>query len=178
MSCTVPLSVRQSQPLSVGAWNYSIWVPFPDPKTYLWDNIRQLMGVPKGENLPIDAVQRRTGVGRGTVQRIRAGEAATQLDSLTAIATKLGVPTWRLLQQGGGLSSRALLLAEMIDEIPDQDDRESCAKLCETLAHLAQAGELAPVLRAFQALSIDGAPTAERPARQLSPSGVIPPTRT
>ena len=178
MSRTVPHAVRNGQPLSVRARNYATWVAFPDPKTFLWDNIRRLMGVPEGASLPLDVVQKRTGVGRGTVQRIKAGEAATQLDSLTTIASKLGVPTWRLLQNEGALSPRALLLAEMLDEIPDQADRDSCAKLCETLTHLAHAGEIAPIIAALQSLSIGAAPKDVQPDGLSSPSGATRPART
>ena len=75
-------------------------------------------------------------------------------------------------------SPRALLLAEMLDEIPDKADRDQCAAFCESMAHLAQAGELAPVLKAFQALSIGAAPTPSPAADRLLPSAVAPTRRT
>ena len=59
-----------------------------DPKTFLSGNIALLMGTgsPTG-----DAVQRKTQVGRGTVQRIKEGSTSTGTDTLLAIADAFGV---------------------------------------------------------------------------------------
>lgn len=46
----------------------------------------------------VDAVQRKTQVGRGTVQRIKEGSTSTGTDTLLAIADAFGVEPWELLQ--------------------------------------------------------------------------------
>ena len=45
----------------------------------------------------VDAVQRKTQVGRGTVQRIKEGSTSTGTDTLLAIADAIGVEPWELL---------------------------------------------------------------------------------
>lgn len=45
----------------------------------------------------VDAVQRKTQVGRGTVQRIKEGSTSTGTDTLLAIADAFGVEPWELL---------------------------------------------------------------------------------
>jgi transcriptional regulator with XRE-family HTH domain len=113
------------QPPTVGFFQYRAAVQYPDPQTYLWRNICALMGYASGEREPsIDVVTARVGVGRGTVQRIKEGSAATRLDSLATIADKLGVPVWRLLQQDGALSPAAIRAATLYDKIKREDDRK------------------------------------------------------
>ncbi len=46
----------------------------------------------------VDAVQRKTQVGRGTVQRIKEGSTSTGTDTLLAIADAFGVEPWELLR--------------------------------------------------------------------------------
>ena len=65
-----------------------------DPKTFLWSNIALLMGT---GSPTVDAVQRKTQVGRGTVQRIKEGSTSTGTDTLLAIADAFGVEPWELL---------------------------------------------------------------------------------
>lgn len=104
-------------------------MPFIDPSSVLWENICRLMGYAPGEKGPsIDAVQRRVGVGRGTVQRIKEKSAAAQLDSLTTIAAKLGVPVWKLLQPldelpppASHVSARARVVAELFETLEPED---------------------------------------------------------
>ena len=45
----------------------------------------------------VDAVQRKTQVGRGTVRRIKEGSTSTGTDTLLAIADAFGVEPWELL---------------------------------------------------------------------------------
>lgn len=68
-----------------------------DPRTYLWKNICALM---LAEDPSLDAVVKRTKIGRGTVQRIKAGDTATRLSSLEAIAKAFGIEVWQLLVKG------------------------------------------------------------------------------
>lgn len=49
------------------------------------------------ESPSIDMVVARTKIGRGTIQRIREGEAATRIDSLTKIAEAFGLEVWQLM---------------------------------------------------------------------------------
>lgn len=66
----------------------------PDPKSYLWDNLCALMRV---DNPSVDAVQRKTKVGRGTIQRIKEGQTSVGLDNLDRIASAFQVSVWQLL---------------------------------------------------------------------------------
>ena len=64
-----------------------------DPKDYLWRNIAFLMKV---EDPTIDAVQRKTGIGRGTAQRIMEGKTSVGIDVIRTIANSFGVEAWQL----------------------------------------------------------------------------------
>ena len=66
-----------------------------DPKTYLWQNICLLM---KSESPTVDAVQLKTKVGRGTVQRIKEGQTSIGTDKLLAIAEAFDIKLSELLQ--------------------------------------------------------------------------------
>jgi len=66
-----------------------------NPKTYLWHNICLLM---KCESPTVDAVQLKTKVGRGTVQRIKEGQTSIGTDKLLAIAEAFDLELWKLLQ--------------------------------------------------------------------------------
>lgn len=100
-----------------------------DPKIYLWERICKLVRQKKPGNWPpsVDEVQSVVGVGRGTVQRIREGEAATRLSSLTTIADSLGLPVWQLLMPESvtllPLSARAIELGRVFDQLPAQRQR-------------------------------------------------------
>lgn len=100
-----------------------------DPKTYLWERICRLVRERKPGNWPpsVDEVQSVVGVGRGTVQRIREGEAATRLSSLTTIAQHLGMPVWQLLLPESlellPLSPRAIEVGRVYDSLPPQKQR-------------------------------------------------------
>src|SRR5450830_549402 len=72
-----------------------------DPKTFLWSNICILM---QDENPPIDAVQRKTKVGRGTIQRIKEGATSIGIDKLHEIADAFNLPVWQLLVPGLGVA--------------------------------------------------------------------------
>ena len=145
---SVPHSVRSSQPLSVRSDSYPTSVKFSDPKTFLWGNICRLAGI--GESPSLDDVQARVGVGRGTVQRIKEGESATRLSSLTAIAEKLDVPTWRLLQDEAvsvpdaakSVPSTGQSLDEMLSMLSavlNQADDQTRARVAERLQAFAAA---------------------------------------
>lgn len=54
----------------------------------------------RAEAPSLDVVQKRTGVGRGTVQRIRDGDSATSLSILTKIAEAFGLEVWQLMVPG------------------------------------------------------------------------------
>lgn len=65
-----------------------------DPRAYLWRNIGALMGQ---EKPTLDAVLKKAKLGRGTLQRIRDGDAAVRISSLLAVAEAFGVEVWQLL---------------------------------------------------------------------------------
>lgn len=65
-----------------------------DPKTYLWKNVCELVGI---ESPGIDEVQRHLKIGRGTVQRIKEGQTSVGLDVLATIAAKFNIEVWQLL---------------------------------------------------------------------------------
>ena len=77
-----------------------------DPKTFLWSNIALLMGTGPPT---VDAVQRKTQVGRGTVQRIKEGSTSTGTDTLLAIADAFGVEPWELLHPQLGKQTATLV---------------------------------------------------------------------
>lgn len=103
IAASVPHSVRTSQPHTVRSGQYRIRMNASDPKTYLWANLCALMGEPV--TVSIDAVQRRTKIGRGTVQRIKEGSTSIGINVLTSIATEFQVEAWQLLAPslGAGL---------------------------------------------------------------------------
>lgn len=68
-------------------------VAVTDPKTYLWQNICVLM---KGA-ATIDAVTEKTGVGRGTIQRIKEGRTSVGTDVLVSIADAFEIDIPQLL---------------------------------------------------------------------------------
>lgn len=147
MPPNVPVAVRSSQPQSVSHCGHSLGMPFIDPRTVLWANICALLGHQPGDKAPsIDTVQRRVGVGRGTVQRIKEQSAATQLDSLITIAAKLGVPVWKLLQPASEVtapavaSPRALAVAALFDQLSPRD-----MQAVEALATNLQPEDATPV---------------------------------
>lgn len=148
MGGSVPQSVHDSQPLSVRMGWYAHAVKFVDPKTVLWGNICRLAEI--GEDPTIDAVHAKVGVGRGTVQRIKEGQAATRLSSLTSIAEKLGVPTWRLLQDKADRTGAADKLAQLCDEITDDRERERFIAMMERCGRLAISGGLSAALAGLQ----------------------------
>lgn len=104
-------------------------VAIDEPRTYLWQRICKLVrpGAATGEP-SIDEVQRAVKVGRGTVQRIKEGEAATRLSSLTTIAQNLGLPVWQLMMPEDTevqvLSPRALEVARVFDDLPAHRQRQ------------------------------------------------------
>ena len=106
-------------------------MPALDPKDYLWKNLCLLMGSPEPT---VDSVQAKTGVGRGTIQRIKEGETSVGTDKLRQIADAFHLETWQLLVPGlktwddhetldsaaryDKLSGLALNIAEMFDTLP------------------------------------------------------------
>lgn len=77
MGRNVPLPVRYVKPgcgpPAVQRLQYPADMATTDPRAYLWRNICTLLG---DEDPSLDKVQRATGIGRGSVQRIKAGDAA------------------------------------------------------------------------------------------------------
>lgn len=63
----------------------------------VWRNIGRLMG---DTDPSIDAVKARTALGRGTIQRIRAGENV-EMGSLAQLAKDFRVEAWQLLSPDG-----------------------------------------------------------------------------
>src|SRR5574337_1655632 len=94
----IPQSVRTAQPFSVYAGGYSVDMASRPPQNVLWANICARFGVDPWAPGALDRVLPKAGVGRGTLQRIQAGEDGTRLSSLITIAERLGIPVWRLLQ--------------------------------------------------------------------------------
>ena len=175
---SVPLAVCSSQPTSVRDKRHTQPM-YREPKTFLWANICALMGYGPDVAPPgIDAVKSRVGVGRGTVQRIREQSASTRLDGITTIAENLGVPVWRLLQDGSGPSARALFVASMLDKIADPAERDRACVLAEYYAAVGQAGQLGPVIEAMQKLAPAIAPTPAHPLPSTSHNGASPAART
>lgn len=68
-----------------------------DPKSYLWQNIASLMRIPAPS---VDAVQSKTKVGRGTIQRIKEGETSVGVDTLQSIAKAFSIEVWQLMVPG------------------------------------------------------------------------------
>ena len=68
-----------------------------DPKTFLWGNVCALMGE---EDPSLDRVARRTGVGRGNLQRMRDPEKGVEMRTLTAVAAGFRLQVWQLLVPG------------------------------------------------------------------------------
>lgn len=101
-------------------------MPAIDPKDYLWRNICSLMGDPEPT---VDSVQAKTGVGRGTVQRIKEGQTSVGTDKLTQIAEAFGLEAWQLLVPGlhapdhlpsdQPFSQEAQRIAHWFDKLPD-----------------------------------------------------------
>ena len=96
-----------------------------DPKTYLWRNICLLM---KCESPTVDAVQLKTKVGRGTVQRIKEGQTSIGTDKLLAIAEAFDIELSDLLQP------------DLKPQTPSAHAKPSTTTptLAETLAQLGQ----------------------------------------
>jgi len=69
-----------------------------DPKTYLWRRICDLIGQ---ESPSVDAVTKRLGIGRGTVQRIKEGETSVGTEKLVEIAKAFDLEVWELLKPPG-----------------------------------------------------------------------------
>lgn len=96
----------------------------------------------------VDAVQRKTQVGRGTVQRIKEGSTSTGTDTLLAIADAFGVEPWELLQPQLGKQTANLgankatspTLAQALEVVATKlnlltdDQREMVAQRLQTLA--------------------------------------------
>lgn len=117
---------------------YRAGMPATDPRSYLWTNICQLIGI---EEPSLNDVQKRVGVGRGTVQRIKDGDTGTRIDSLAVIATKLGVEVWQLLhptlgKSGAPLSAGAMEIATLYERL-DPAARENLYRLLQSMQQLA-----------------------------------------
>ena len=111
-----------------------------DPKTYLWANIEAHMG---GGAQTIDAVQKRTGASRGTVQRIKGAKNSTGIDVLMEVSQAIGIEVWELLRpstqsatlptSGSALRSALKVLAGSLDAL-SEDYRVEVADRLRTLA--------------------------------------------
>lgn len=96
---------------------------------YLWANIAALMGADPEMPGLLDRVQRKTGVGRGIIQRIQGGpealrdlaeggkEPSVELRSLVAIANALKVEVWELLKPSKRAAdpARKYVMADLLD---------------------------------------------------------------
>lgn len=96
-AATVPQTVCNTQPHTVRPSGYRIRMPTADPRTFLWANIAALM---RTEDPTLDAVAAKTKIGRGTIQRIKEGEAATRISSLQSIAEAFDIEVWQFLVPG------------------------------------------------------------------------------
>lgn len=107
-------------------------MPAEDPKDYLWRNICSLMG---SDEPTVDSVQIRTGIGRGTVQRIKEGETSIGTDKLKQISEAFGLEVWQLLVPGLRLpddpaadehliSAAAMRLAVHFDDMLEPSQRK------------------------------------------------------
>ena len=94
-----------------------------DPKTYLWHNICLLM---KCDSPTVDAVQLKTKIGRGTVQRIKEGQTSIGTDKLLAIAEAFDIELSKLLQP------------DLKPQTPSPAPLPAAASLAETLAQLGE----------------------------------------
>lgn len=70
----------------------------------LWDNLVAMMGTP---NPSLNAIAKRTGVGRGNIQRIRDGDNVT-LSTVDDLARAFRVPAWQLLMPKHGPAASAV----------------------------------------------------------------------
>lgn len=98
IACVMPRSVPQTvwagQPLAVRSKRYFSEMTDDNPIPHLWGNICELMG---SDSPSLDDVASKTGVGRGTVQRIKNGETNIQTKNLAAIARAFGLSLWQLM---------------------------------------------------------------------------------
>lgn len=69
-----------------------------DPKTYLWANVVALMRC--GDDVSRAAVQRRTKLTPGTVQRLEEGQTNIGVDKLAKMAKAFNAEPWQLLIPG------------------------------------------------------------------------------
>lgn len=100
MSHSVPHAVSRSQPHSVRSCLYRLRMATHDPKSFLWNNLCELMGEPAPS---IDAVRLKTKIGRGTVQRIKEGSTSVGIDVLATIADQFKIEPWQLLAPSLGI---------------------------------------------------------------------------
>ena len=108
------------------------------------------------ESPTVDAVQLKTKVGRGTVQRIKEGQTSVGTDKLLAIAEAFGVEVWQLLRPDlksqnslapalatpGTQSSPAAAL-ERLGQVIAESDKLTRAQIKPILEQLLETPELA-----------------------------------
>ena len=155
-----------------------------DPKTFLWSNIALLMGT---GSPTVDAVQRKTQVGRGTVQRIKEGSTSTGTDTLLAIADAFGVEPWELLQPQLGKQTANLgankatsptlaqaleVVAASLNQLPDER-RELAAQRLQTLARAPDSARAMESLLAAMRPTPSPPPPESRDFQPPVPSGLF-----
>ena len=135
----------------------------------------------------VDAVQRKTQVGRGTVQRIKEGSTSTGTDTLLAIADAFGVEPWELLQPQLGKQTANLgankatsptlaqaleVVAASLNQLPDER-RELAAQRLQTLARAPDSARAMESLLAAMRPTPSPPPPESRDFQPPVPSGLF-----
>ena len=128
---SVPLSVRLAQPHSVHDFLYGRAMRETIDRPYIWKNICALMGE---EDPSLDRVVERTGVGRGSLQRIRSGDASSRLATLEAVAKSFGLSVWQLLVPGITKEAPPKLALTQQEELREMVKTEAQAAVAAALA--------------------------------------------
>ncbi len=68
-------------------------------ETILANNLTQLMATTAGLDT-IDKVSQRSGLGRGTVERVRKATVSTKIETVEMLAAAFGLPAIQLLSEG------------------------------------------------------------------------------
>lgn len=155
MAASLPISVRECQPISVQDVIYRPAMtsdPGPtDPRSYLWENVCALVGETK-----LNSVHARINEGRepgdliprGNLQRLMERKRS-YIDTLAQIAGALGVDVWQLLVPGLSRACLPVLAADgwpffrvapsEFSNLNDRDKGFVDAKLAEAIAECRRA---------------------------------------
>ena len=104
----------------------------PSLTSIVWGNIGRLMGQ---DDPSIDAVKARTAVGRGTIQRIKAGENV-EVSSIAQLAKDFRVDAWQLLAPPAPTGSPSVVSVVRADEAAPAYAVQSNENLLSGLAEL------------------------------------------